>query len=271
MNSSLPVREPAVAGRFYPASKAELESTVRELTEGSGSGEPAILAMAPHAGYMYSGRIAGETYARVAVPQHVLVLGPNHTGLGPERSLWSGGAWRSPLGDVPISRALLELVRNAAICDADREAHRYEHSIEVQLPFLQVLQPRLNFVPLCLGQLSLPECVSVGEALAGAIRAFEKPVLIVCSTDMSHYISADSAARLDRLALDRVEDLDPSGLYQIVTRERISMCGFIPTTVGLVAARALGARRASLVRYGNSGESSGDFARVVGYAGLTVS
>ena len=271
MSQSLPVREPAVAGRFYPGSKAALASAVQELIKAGETSARALLAMVPHAGYMYSGRIAGETYARVTIPEHVLVLGPNHTGLGPPRSLWSGGAWRSPLGDVPVDRAFLELLRKTSLFEADREAHLNEHCIEVQLPFLQTLKSGLQFVPLCLGRLSLVECIGLGQAIAEVIRSISEPVLIVCSTDMSHYISAGSAARLDRLALERIENLDPEGLYQIVTRERISMCGFIPMTVALVAARALGASEASLIRYGNSGESSGDFARVVGYAGLTVS
>jgi len=230
-----------------------------------------VLALVPHAGYVYSGRIAGATFARVDVPEHVLVLCPNHTGLGLPRALWSRGAWRTPLGDVEVASELTECLKRHARLDEDERAHVHEHAIEVELPFLQRLAPRVRVAPLCLQRLSLDECLELGAALAEGIRAFGRRVLIVCSTDMSHYIRAEIAAELDRLALDQVEALNPAGLYRVVLDRRISMCGFIPTTVGLAAARALGAERGELVGYGNSGETSGDFGRVVGYAGALVS
>ncbi len=230
-----------------------------------------MLAMAPHAGYVYSGRIAGATYACLEVPERILLLGPNHTGLGKARSLWPGSAWRTPLGDVSIDRQLCQCLRRYARLDEEREAHRYEHAIEVQLPFLQKLQKRLSIAALCLGRLSLDECIELGDQLARALADVSGPVLIVCSTDMSHYISAGEAQRLDDLALAQALAMDPEGLYRTVVQHRISMCGFVPTTVGLALARGLGAQAARLVDYGNSGETSGDFERVVGYAGLVVS
>jgi AmmeMemoRadiSam system protein B len=150
---------------------------------------------------------------------------------------------------------------------ADQAAHLREHAIEVQLPLLVARQPRLRLTPICLAGLDLADCEALGKALAGAITATGESVLIVASTDMSHYVSAEQAKRLDRLALDHVIELNPAGLYQTVREHDISMCGYVPTTVALFAALELGATRARLVRYGNSGETSGDFARVVGYAG----
>jgi len=273
VSSPSAIREPAVAGRFYPASPAELHRTLDTLLAHSsptGGERPALLAVVPHAGYVYSGQIAAATFARLDVPRHVLVLCPNHTGLGRARALWSRGAWRTPLGEVEVAEDLTACLQRHARLDDDQLAHVHEHAIEVELPLLERRQPGVRIAPLCLQQASLDECLKLGADLAEGIRAFGEPVLIVCSTDMSHYVRADVAAKLDRLALDQIEALDPSGLYRCVVEHRISMCGFIPTTVGLSAARALGAAHAELVQYGNSGETSGDFERVVGYAGAVV-
>lgn len=265
-------RAPAVAGRFYPGSASALARSLSELVPAAvGGGEPVTMAMVPHAGYVYSGKLAGATISRVAVPEHVLVMCPNHTGRGVRRSLWSGGAWRLPTGLVPVDQRLLEVLREHANLSNDEAAHMSEHAIEVQLPLLRARQPSLQVAPLCLGPLRKDECVELGEQLASAVDAFGEPVLIVSSTDMSHYVSAETAHRQDNLALERVLALDPEGLYDTVTRHQISMCGFVPTTVGMVAARALGATRAELVGYTNSGETSGDFEHVVGYAGALLS
>lgn len=264
------IREPAVAGRFYPASRERMEAELSGFLAGTEQREPAIAVVAPHAGWMYSGAIAGAAYATVAVPPRVIVLCPNHTGRGVRRSLWSTGAWRIPGGDVPVDAELASSLRDAARLQEDELAHLSEHAIEVQLPFLRALQPKLSIVPVTLAGLSLDECRQIGEGLATAVRGAASDVLLVASTDMSHYISAADAERLDKLALERVQALDPEGLYDVVRKHEISMCGYIPTTVVLTAANALGAKRASLVRYGNSGETSGDFSHVVGYAGLVV-
>jgi AmmeMemoRadiSam system protein B len=267
------IREPAVAGRFYSADARRLEQDLARLLEPAAVESTAVALVAPHAGYMYSGAIAGAGYARVRVPSRAIVLCPNHTGLGVEKSIWSRGAWRLPGGDVAVAEELALCVREAARLEDDALAHLREHAIEVQLPFLRARRRDVRVVPICLSRLSYAECVTVGEGLARAVEAepaAERP-LLVASTDMSHYISAERASELDRLALERVTALDPRGLYEVVTRHDISMCGYIPTTVALVAACALGATRATLVRYGNSGEASGDFDRVVGYASVVVS
>jgi len=237
--------------------------------------QAARMVMVPHAGYVYSGAIAGETYARVRVPPTAVVLCPNHTGLGARRALWSRGAWRLPGFTLETDEVLASRVREHAHLDDDRIAHLREHAVEVHLPFLHARRPDVSVVAICLAGLSYRECRAVGEGLALAIGECEKErserVLLVASTDMSHYVAADEARELDSRALERVLALDPEGLYDVVTREDISMCGYIPTTVALVAARSLGATRAELVRYGNSGDVSGDYAQVVGYAGVVLS
>jgi len=270
------IREPAVAGRFYPGEPDRLAETVtRCLGTRSPNPRQVRMVMAPHAGYMYSGAIAGETYARVSVPKRVLVLCPNHTGLGARRSLWAKGAWKLPGYSLPIEESLASKCRDQAKLDDDRMAHVREHAIEVHLPFLHALENDVSVVPVCLSGMRFRDCADVGEGLARAVEDAEResgaPVLIVASTDMSHYIPADVAKELDRMAIECVLGLDAQALYEVVTQHDISMCGYIPTTVALVAAKALGARQSELVRYGNSGDVSGDYSEVVGYAGALVS
>jgi AmmeMemoRadiSam system protein B len=266
------LRRPAVAGRFYSADPERLARDVEALLAPRPPREvSAKLIVAPHAGYVYSGRIAGAAYAGTRIPARVVVLCPNHTGRGAARSLWASGAWLLPGGELPVDVELAALLCERAGLTPDRDAHLGEHAIEVHLPFLRALRPDVKIVPICLSVLPASECTRLGADLARAIREIgERDVLMVASTDMSHYVPADVAGQLDRLALERVISLDPEGLYRVVTRHDISMCGFVPTTVALAAARELSADRAELVRYGNSGEVSGDLARVVGYASLRV-
>jgi AmmeMemoRadiSam system protein B len=262
-------REPAVAGRFYDDDPRALAREVDGFLSARSAPAAAKGVVVPHAGYVYSGAIAGSVYARVAVPARVVVLGPNHTGLGRPLALWpAGGAWRTPLGSVPVSGELTEALAAAPGVELDRAAHLREHSLEVQLPFLQRARADVEIAALCLGALDARECERVGRAVAAAARA--SGALVVASSDMSHYIPAAVALEKDGLAIDRIVALDPVGLHATVRRERISMCGVIPATVMLFAARELGATRAELVRYGSSGDVSGDMQHVVGYAALLV-
>jgi AmmeMemoRadiSam system protein B len=262
------VREPAVAGRFYPGSAERLAAEVDGFLRPVATRAPALGLVAPHAGYLYSGAIAGDLYRRVEIPERALVLGPNHTGLGAAVALWPGGRWRTPLGELAIDTGLTAALGKAPGVELDDQAHLHEHSLEVQLPFLQRSRPDVRVAALCLGPLSWKACEALGKAIALAVAP--AGALLVASSDMSHYVSAAEARRKDRLAIDRILALDPAGLYEVVRRERISMCGFIPATVMLVAARELGATGAELVRYGHSGEVTGDDDQVVGYAAVRV-
>lgn len=219
---------------------------------------------------MYSGAILGETYARIEVPGSVVILSPNHTGMGVRRSLWSGGDWEIPTGAVPIDEELAQALIVRADLTPDIDAHLLEHAIEVHLPFLQACRPDVKIVPVTLAGLGLEECQEIARGIAETIEQRTGGVLVVASTDMSHFLDARRAREVDEVALQRMLALDPAGLYQVVRSRSISMCGYIPTTVALFAAKAAGASRAELVRYGHSGETSGDDERVVGYAGIII-
>lgn len=259
-----------MAGTFYPAGAAALASGVDAyLAAGGPSAKPAVGLVVPHAGYMYSGAVAGATYAVAAVPPRVVVLGPNHTGLGFSRAALSPAeAWRTPLGLVPLDPALQEALAAGPGVAPDAAAHAREHALEVQLPFLQRARPNVALGALCLAHLSYAQCERLAETVAGAARG--AGALLVASSDMSHYLTAAVARAADHRALEPLLALDAEGLYRRVHEEEISMCGIIPAVVMLLAARALGAREAALVRYAHSGEVSGDDDRVVGYAGVVV-
>jgi len=267
------LRQPAVANQFYPGVARQLTAVIHTLAQPVPEAEKitALAVVSPHAGYIYSGRTAAETYARVRVPENIVILGPNHHGLGGPLSIISAGAWAMPLGTVPINPELSELIKShVPLAREDAAAQRQEHSLEVQLPFLQMARPEITLSPLMVAQLDFASCRAIGQGLARAIKAFGQPVLMVASTDMTHYQPRAVASRQDHLALARVTALDPEGLYRTVVEQRISMCGFIPTTITLIAALELGATKAELVSYSDSGETSGDTDRVVGYAGLVI-
>jgi len=266
-------RDPAVAGRFYSREPRALSEEVARLLRERPDGGPAaprraLGLLSPHAGYVYSGAVAGATWGAVEVPDRVILLCPNHTGRGARVSLWPGGAWVTPMGRLPVDAELTASLLGSGLCTADTEAHLHEHAVEVQLPFLQARQPGAAIAALCLSRLSFERCQALGRAVAAAARA--RGALVVASSDMSHYIPAAEARERDRLALDRLLALDARGLHEVVEREGISMCGFIPATVMLVSALDLGATGASLTRYRTSGDVTGDDSSVVGYAGVVV-
>lgn len=262
-------REPAVAGRFYSDDPTALAGQLDRFLAAAPGKLAARGIVAPHAGYVYSGAVAGAVYARVEVPSHVVVLGPNHTGIGAAAALWpASGAWRTPLGPVPVDAELTAALAASSLVTPDMRAHRLEHALEVQVPFLQRARPGVSIAALCLTHLDYEDCVEIGRTVAAAAAA--RGALVVASSDLSHYLPAPVAARKDHRAIERILALDPLGLYQVVRGEDISMCGIIPVTVMLVAAQRMGATRAELVRYGHSGEVSGDDGSVVGYAGIAV-
>lgn len=266
------MRSPAVANRFYPGNPRELEGLVRRLLP-TDAQEPkkAIGVVSPHAGYVYSGAMAGRTIGAVAVPRTVIILGPNHHGRGAAAAV-STSTWEMPAGEVPCATDIAEkLISSSPLFSEDEAAHQFEHSLEVQVPFLQALQPELRIVAIALSSLKYDDCVEIGTSLAEVIEQADEEILIVASTDMSHYESRANASAKDQQALDKVRGLDPQGLYRTVIQERISMCGFIPVTVMLHASLTLGATKAELVGYTDSGAVSGDTDQVVGYAGVVVS
>jgi len=267
------IRSPAVANQFYPGSRTALTSALTELIPEIAPQEKktALAVVSPHAGYIYSGGVAGETFGRVIIPENIVIMGPNHHGYGAPAALMNKGIWRMPLGDVPINEELATALTDiSSIVEVDEAAHRHEHSLEVQVPFLQFLRKDITIVPLVISYLPYATCEKLGRDLAAAIKAFNKPVLIVASSDMTHYESRRQASAKDQQAIERILALDPAGLYQTVLSKRISMCGIMPTTIALVAAKEMGARQAELVRYTDSGETSGDTSQVVGYAGIFV-
>ena len=266
------VRQPAVAGQFYTGDADELRAELNVFVPSTGGGEKVLGIIAPHAGYVYSGAVAGEVYGAVSVPRDVIILGPNHHGIGARAALYPEGEWITPLGAVSINTRLAGLVRkHAPLVEEDAVAHLHEHSLEVQVPFLQHVRPDVAIVPLCLGFGDYASCVTLGNGIADAIREFDAEVLIVASSDMTHYESATSARAKDDEALREILALDPEGLLRVCRNKGITMCGVIPSTVMLVAALKLGASRARLVKYATSGDVTGDMRQVVAYAALTVS
>jgi AmmeMemoRadiSam system protein B len=266
------IRQPAVAARFYSGSADTLKAEVMGYLGQERKPVRAIGAVMPHAGYMYSGGVAGETAAAMEIPNDVIILGPNHTGLGPAVSVYPNGVWRMPFGDLSINETLAQkILSRCELATPDEMAHLREHSIEVQLPFLYYRGDHdLTFVPIALSMLEKDECRLLGKALADIISELKEDTLLVSSSDMTHYESHQSAKEKDSEAIARILDLDPDGLLDVVQGRRISMCGIIPTAVMLYAALSLGARGASLVRYSTSGDVSGDYEQVVGYAGIIV-
>lgn len=266
------MRQPAVADRFYPGSPEELAFTVNEFMVGNDSADKqkAFAVVAPHAGYIYSGALAAETLSSVEIPETVIIIGPNHRGQGAPVAL-STATWDMPSGQVPVDKEICKLIlRYCPAIKIDELAHKYEHSLEVQIPFLQMLQKNLSIVPLVVSHISYPLCEKVADALANAISVCARHILIVASSDMSHYEPRKNTEKMDQLALQCLEQLDPNNLYRTVIDNRISMCGVIPVVIALLVAKAQGGKKYRLVGYTDSGYVSGDTGQVVGYAGVVI-
>lgn len=264
-------RQPVVAGQFYPGSSQQLKLSLASLVPEKSVKKHVLGVISPHAGYVYSGAIAGQLFAQIEIPKTVLIIGPNHTGAGVPAALYPDGEWLTPLGTVAIdSRLNALLLQHVAYLQSDRIAHQHEHSLEVQLPFIQYLRPDISISAICLGHGDYPTLSEIGRGIAAAIREYGGEILIVASSDMTHYESADSARHKDQLALDRVLAFDAKGLLEVCRSRQITMCGVAPSTVMLEAVHELGAATAELVAYGNSGDVTGDNRQVVGYAAVTV-
>ena len=264
-------RLPAVAGRFYPRDAKTLLRDVRSYLGAPAPTLSALGCVVPHAGYIYSGHVAGAVFARLNLPRRCILMCPNHTGMGQPLAIMSRGAWETPLGSVPIDSALADALKQRfPLFTEDSEAHRAEHGAEVELPFLQARKPDISFVPIALGTGRYEVLEALGVAIAGVVRVQNEPLLVIASSDMNHYESDRVTRVKDSKAIERILALDPRGLFEVVTNEEISMCGFGPTIAMLTACKQLGGTQAELVKYATSGDVSGDLETVVGYAGIAV-
>jgi MEMO1 family protein len=264
-------RLPAVAGRFYPSDPAELAHELKKYSAAGSEKVSALGCVVPHAGYIYSGHVAGAVYSLLEIPARCILIGPRHFPRGESMAILSSGSWDTPLGAAAIDSALAaELVHACQRLREDAVAHEREHSLEVQLPFLQRMRGDFRFVPIVLGIDRYPLLEQLGRAIAKVIQAQREKILVIASSDMNHYES-DAVTRVkDERAIERILALDPRGLYDTVRNEGITMCGYAATVVMLVATIEIGAKEAKLIRYATSGDVTGDFESVVGYAGIII-
>jgi hypothetical protein len=262
---------PAVAGQFYPGDAEELGQEVDRYTRDGGEKISALGCLVPHAGYIYSGQVAGAVFGRLELPRRVLMMCPNHTGKGEPLAVMSAGQWLTPLGKVSIDEELAHLLKGRCpLLAEDSRAHLREHGLEVQLPFLQKLRPDFTFVPIVIGAGRYQTLEALGKAIADTLAAIPEKVLVVASSDMNHYESDEVTRIKDGRALKCVLALDPRGLYDVITQQNVTMCGFGPAIAMLEAALSAGAAHAELIKYATSGDVSGDRRMVVGYAGVVV-
>jgi AmmeMemoRadiSam system protein B len=265
------IRKPVVAGQFYPSSPSELKAMIKNMVNEDVDKEDVIGLVSPHAGYIYSGGVAGATICRVKLKDTVIIMGPNHTGMGKPLSIMTEGSWLTPLGEVEIDRELAEkLLADSEYLEADEQAYLFEHSIEVQLPFLQYFKPDFKLVPIIFGLRDGAVLPKVGQEIAKAVKALGRQVVIIASSDMSHYEPQASAQKKDKKAIEAMLALNEDELLKRVAEFNITMCGYAPAVSLISAAKELGASGAELVRYQTSGDVSGDFSSVVGYAGIII-
>ncbi len=265
------LREPVVSGQFYPSDRKKLLSLIESYVNKKDEKIQAKAVISPHAGYIYSGSTAGLVYSSVNIPDRVIILCPNHTGMGSKFALMREGIWETPLGKINIDSNLAEIIlKKSDKLKEDVYAHLQEHSLEVQLPFIQYLNPNATIVPISIMGGSYKELDTVGKAIADAIKEYDKETLIVVSSDMSHYIAHEEATKRDAKAIEKIIALDGEGLIEVCRRHDITMCGVYPAVTGISAAKTLGAKSGNLLKYTTSAEVSGDYRHVVGYAGIVL-
>ncbi len=267
------IRKPVVSGQFYSDSTNKLKEDIDKLVDKAACPKEAIACVLPHAGYAYSGRVAGKTISCLSINNDIILLGPNHTGYGAPFSIMTEGNWLTPLGKVEVNSALAKsiLTKSKSLAD-DANAHIHEHSLEVELPFLQYYNPDIRIVPIVVAAGRLCVYKEIGESIALALKESksENPTLIIASSDMTHYESQKDAEKKDKEAIAAILELNEDKLLDRVQRLNISMCGYIPVIIMLVAAKLLGAKSAELVSYQTSGDVTGDYSAVVGYAGIII-
>ncbi len=265
------LRKAAVAGRFYPAGKEEITRFISNAVDKGVTPYEAVGAVLPHAGYMFSGEVAVATASRIKLTPTVVVIGPNHTGIGRPFAIMTQGSWQTPLGEVPVDSGLAKHILNLSrYLEEDSVAHQHEHSIEVQLPILQYFKPDIKFVPISLAGAGLTAYNEIGWAIAKAVRSSQEPVVIIASSDMTHYEPHDAAKKKDLSVVDAILEMDEVEMLKAVREHNVSMCGSGPVACLIRSARELGAGEAELVQYRTSGDAIGDYSSVVGYAGIII-
>jgi len=266
-------RQPAVAGQFYPSNPQELKKQLASFVSPVAHPQSAFGCIVPHAGYMYSGHVAGMTFGSIKIRKKIILVGPNHTGAGAQFSIMSAGTWHTPLGPVAIDSHLADcIIAGSKYLKDDPLAHAKEHSLEVQLPFIQYLEHDVTIIPIAVLSHDPHILKEIGREIAQTVKkeGVESDCLLVASTDMTHYEPQESAQKKDREALAAILELNEDRLVEKIQQFTISMCGWAPTIVVLSCAKALGAKTAKLVRYQTSGDVTGDYESVVGYAGVIL-
>ena len=265
-------RKPAVSGYFYPGKGEDLRKMIERMVDPESKKEKSVCLISPHAGFEYSGPIAGAVFSSAKLPEKFVILGPSHRGTQSQIAIMKEGVWETPLGQAQIESRLAELIMShSQLITEDELAHANEHSLEVQLPFIQFFKKDIAIVPICISyDTPFNDLEELGKAISQGIKELKEDALIVASTDMSHYVSQEVAQKKDFLAIERVLQLDARGLYDTVQREQISMCGFQPTTSAIIASKELGAKNATLIKYQTSGDTTGNYSEVVGYAGIRI-
>ncbi|MDR9459508.1 MAG: MEMO1 family protein [Dehalococcoidia bacterium] len=265
------IRNPVVSGKFYPGSATSLEAQIREFIDEGATKEEVLGVVSPHAGYSYSGPVAGAVLSRVKFKDTFVIMGPNHTGLGQPFSIMTEGTWRTPLGNVEIDTDLaIKILEMSPPLKEDHIAHLEEHSIEVQIPFLQYLKKGIRIVPILLTHADSTVYKEIGKGIAEAIKDQGGEAVIMASSDMTHYEDQDSASRKDLLAIVAILELNEDELLKRIGEYHITMCGYAPVASLISACKDLGAEETELVKYQTSGDVIRDFRSVVGYAGIII-
>ena len=265
------IRKPVVAGQFYPQTQEGINKMLSKMIAPNEEKEDAKGIILPHAGYVYSGYVAGATISKVDIKKTAVILGADHTGEGKRFSIMTKGSWETPLGEAKIDTEIAEsILKESSLLEDDSLSHMHEHSIEVEVPFLQYMRKDIKIVPITISKGDIKEYQKVAEEIANGFKKIGRCALFVASTDMTHYESKESAEEKDRLAIDAILALDEEKLFRAVEENNISMCGVAPTCVLIGICKNLGAKKSGLVKYQTSGDVSGDYTSVVGYAGFVI-
>jgi len=263
-------RKPVVSGQFYPESASEIKKMLTQFKANSPTKVSAKGAILPHAGYIFSGKVATQTVEKIIPLKRIIILGPNHTGLGEDFSVYPEGAWTTPLGEVEVDKESVEFLLQKNLLKKDTLAHNFEHSIEVELPILQYFFKEFKFVPIVCNVASLETYYKVAHRIYEGIKKVKEDIFIIASSDMTHYEPEETARRKDRLAIEAILNLDVENFLEVVKKENITICGVAPISITLILTKLLGATKAEVVLYQTSADISRDYSSVVGYLGAII-